>query len=738
MSEQNRQIYTFGAFQLDVSQRLLFRAGQHVPLQPKLFETLLALVEKHDQLVSREELMQRIWPDTFVEEINLTKNISILRKILEEGDGHAGHIVTIPRRGYRFVAEVTVRSHEENNNSHPSIAEPIAVASFSDAVSVRRSAESFVRSGRIRHRRLFFSLAGVGIVILIMITALPVIRYLTRDALPHVVSIEKLPALGEPRRATISADGRLVAYCATEAGKIGLWLYDCEQKISHPLLEPGADNINGLCFSGDAKSVYFIRQQAGLRRRDLYQVGITDRSARLVLENVSSLIGLSPDGRQLAFVREDLANGTSAVWLAQADGTGERLLSQRTGAEFYPLDGPAWSPDGQMLVTPAGSTRPQVMYTIVGVRVADGKEIPLTAQQWENVRRAEWLADGSGLIVSAQLPGQSHRLWFVSRPDGQVSEITHDLNSYPWGAIPDRSGRMLATVQERWAFSILSIPADDLTHTDKVIPIANTQQGFDGVGLTADEHIIYSTLAGGRRELWVADPQGRSRQMEPECAGCQHQIMTRDGRYLIVSREAGDGTKIWRLDLAEKRWLQLTHGSLDMEPQLTPDEKWVIYSSEKSGKRAIWKVSIEGGQEVQIYNGTAESPAVSPDGRIACLVWENDTEAQVEIWSLAGGGPSRIVPEIKVPEFPKRKFFRWHPDGKSLTWIRIDNGVANLWKLNLESGRREQLTRFSSGYLGAFEWSADGQRLICVQGNRAADLLLLTTSRSEAIKWGVR
>jgi DNA-binding winged helix-turn-helix (wHTH) protein/tetratricopeptide (TPR) repeat protein len=102
----SKPIYEFGAFYLDPYQRILLHHGEHLRLQPKTFETLLALVEQAGQVVRKEDLMQRIWPDTFVEEINLTKNISTLRKTLRNGNGAGEFIETIPTVGYRFVAAV--------------------------------------------------------------------------------------------------------------------------------------------------------------------------------------------------------------------------------------------------------------------------------------------------------------------------------------------------------------------------------------------------------------------------------------------------------------------------------------------------------------------------------------------------------------------------------------------------------------------------------------------------------
>ena len=103
MHQKTKQFYVFGPFSLDASSRLLLRDGQPVSLPPKAVETLIVLVENAGQLVDKDELMKKVWPDTFVEEGNLTKNIFVLRKALEEIEGDKEYIETIPKRGYRFV-----------------------------------------------------------------------------------------------------------------------------------------------------------------------------------------------------------------------------------------------------------------------------------------------------------------------------------------------------------------------------------------------------------------------------------------------------------------------------------------------------------------------------------------------------------------------------------------------------------------------------------------------------------
>src|SRR5918997_1561936 len=102
--------YIFGPFVADTREGVLLREGRPVQLTPKAFETLVALVERSGHCIGKDELMRRVWPDSFVEENNLSQNISQLRRALQsEGKEAAHYIETVPRRGYRFSATVLVQ-----------------------------------------------------------------------------------------------------------------------------------------------------------------------------------------------------------------------------------------------------------------------------------------------------------------------------------------------------------------------------------------------------------------------------------------------------------------------------------------------------------------------------------------------------------------------------------------------------------------------------------------------------
>ena len=107
MIRQAKHFYAFGPFRFDPEEQLLLRDGQPVPLAPKVTGALSVLLENAGHLVDKDDLMKRLWPDAVVEEGNLNKNISMLRKVLGQWNGGLEYIETVPKRGYRFVAPVT-------------------------------------------------------------------------------------------------------------------------------------------------------------------------------------------------------------------------------------------------------------------------------------------------------------------------------------------------------------------------------------------------------------------------------------------------------------------------------------------------------------------------------------------------------------------------------------------------------------------------------------------------------
>ena len=112
-SQQLKELYEFGPFRVDSEREVLLRAGQPVPLTPKTFQILLVLVRHHKEVVTKDNLMKAVWPDTYVEEANLSRNIFMLRKALGESPQDHQYILTVPGRGYRFAENVRLLPEQE-------------------------------------------------------------------------------------------------------------------------------------------------------------------------------------------------------------------------------------------------------------------------------------------------------------------------------------------------------------------------------------------------------------------------------------------------------------------------------------------------------------------------------------------------------------------------------------------------------------------------------------------------
>jgi DNA-binding winged helix-turn-helix (wHTH) protein/TolB-like protein len=175
MGQQDNHSYEFGRFRLKVAERVLLREGELVPLTPKVFDILVTLVENGGQVVAKDDLMKRVWPNTYVEEGNLTQNISLLRKALGESPGGVQFIETVPRRGYRFVAETNETSgdqaeaHLSGNGHKPAVALETTTEE-TPVVSVANTANQPSRARRTPAFALVAGLVVVGLIGLVYFT----------------------------------------------------------------------------------------------------------------------------------------------------------------------------------------------------------------------------------------------------------------------------------------------------------------------------------------------------------------------------------------------------------------------------------------------------------------------------------------------------------------------------------------------------------------------------------------
>ena len=163
MAQQAKQLYEFGPYRIDSERRLLLRGGESVPLPSKAFDTLLVLVEHKSEVISKEDLMKALWPDSFVEESNLSQNIFVLRKALGETPQDHQYIVTIPGKGYRFVGNVReVGTNETGLVVESPSRSPIMV---DEGLRSNRIDRVFSQIRRRRNRFLLLACVALGAIV---------------------------------------------------------------------------------------------------------------------------------------------------------------------------------------------------------------------------------------------------------------------------------------------------------------------------------------------------------------------------------------------------------------------------------------------------------------------------------------------------------------------------------------------------------------------------------------------
>jgi len=548
--------------------------------------------------------------------------------------------------------------------------------------------------------------------------------------------VKRFTSSGKASRAVISPDGKYIVHVLSNAGKQSLLVRQVTPSDNVEVVPPADVSYRGLTFARDGAHVYYVVQERNDPILSLYKVPVLGGLPQKILRDIDSPVAVSPDGKQLAFMRRARGQGEDQLIVANADGTSLRTLATRKGADFFGLSGLAWSPDGKSIACPAGSnTGGRHMY-VVEFNAATGQEKMVSPQNWPSVGRVSWLRDGRGLVVTALEPGSSlAQLWFLPYPSGVLQRITNDLNDYRDTSLTD-DARSLATIQSEANVNVWLMPANDTSRARQITEGVGHRSGDRGLAWMPDGKLIYISRASGSQDIWMMDQNGKGQQQltMPETRAEIYPAVSPDGRFIVFVSTRTGNSNIYRLDVSTGEQMQLTNGISDEFPTVSADSKSVIYTVTSSSKYTLWKVPIDGGQPVQLTDKLSQWPAVSPDGqRIAC--WyrqEPNAPWQIAIIPINGslneqtnGGPSEKL--IDVPSTADWAIpIRWMPDGKSISYVDGRGGVSNLWMKPLDGSEPRQLTQFSSDQILWFDWSRDGKQLACSRGRITNDVVLIS------------
>jgi eukaryotic-like serine/threonine-protein kinase len=552
------------------------------------------------------------------------------------------------------------------------------------------------------------------------------------------MQVRKFTSSGRAMRAAISPDGKYVVHVLSEAGKQSLLVRQVTESNNIVIVQPAEVSYQGLTFSRDGAHVYYVVQEQNNPIRTLYQVPALGGVPHRILKDIDSPVAISPNNKQLAFVRRYRGQNEDAVIIADSDGANERKLASRKGADFFWTGGPAWSPDGKIIATAAGSnTGGRHMY-IAEIDVADGKERPVSAQRWATVGRVSWARDGTprgrGLIFSAIERGATQaQIWFLPYPKGAAQKITNDLNDYRDLSLTDDSTALI-TVQAETLVNVWLSPNIDSVNAGRDRQITDgigQNNGVGGLTWLPDGRVVYVSRAYGSQDIWLMDQDGKNQRQltTAETRIDRYPAVTPDGRYIVFVSTRTGNSNIYRYELDTGEQKQLTSGASEEFPAVSADGKWVIYTATGSIKHTLWKVSIDGGEPAQLTDNLSTWPDVSPNGqKIAC--WyraEPGARWQIAVIPITGGSPEKVIDVSPNADTPIP--IRWTPDGRGVSFVATRDGASNVWYQPLDRGEPKQVTYFPSDQIFWFDWSNDGKQLACSRGRMLNDIVLITESK---------
>ena len=710
-------IWEFGEFRLDAQTRLLRRGPELVPLTPKAFELLLVLIEGSGQLIAKDELMKAVWPDSFVDESNLTQTIFIVRKMLGESRDRP-YIVTVPGRGYRFVATVIKREPTE-----------AVTASSRETVHAEPTAAS-KRGWLERLERIPWRNVVLGAFVLFLLVG-GLLSFSLRPAksVAATTKTTRLTGDGQTFKAAISPDGRYIAHTSLAAGQESLRVRRTTTLHDIEIVPPQTVRYIGVTFSPDSESIYYVVRTDKTDPPTLYRVAVMGGSSEKLKVRLDSPVTLSPNGKKIAFVRE--SESESSLIVADLEAGGEHNLLSRKLPRV--LDYPAWSPDGQIIActdtdsavasTKGSDTR------IIEIRVADGTLKPLSAHAWGYIRQLAWMGNGEGLVMSArsQQGGGTFHVWFVSYPDGNERKVTEGLNGQQGASISADSRQIVTVDESSFISSIWRIP---VTGSQDPKLVVSGLSGWSPPAWIEKDQIAFEEELNGRESLWTVDTQGGNRKQLTRSGNDYDHSISRNGQKVAWVSDRNGSLAIWAMDIDGGNLALVVQASGESFPQLSPDGKWIAFTVVGAEHwPTLWRVASSGGPAIQLSNRLWQRPVISPDGKwIAGLYADHQLSTQKFPEAIAvigiNGGPLRKIFPIPL-SVALSAGVRWSPDGRQLTFVDRGKDGDNVWSFRVSDGSLRQITSLHGVALISFDWSPDGMQLAFSRGGQTRDVALI-------------
>ena len=553
-------------------------------------------------------------------------------------------------------------------------------------------------------------------------------KILKKSLAPNL-EITKLTDNGAVKNVAISQDGSYAAYAVYVGEKQALRLRQVATHSDVEILPPDAGNFVGLTFSPDGNYIYFVRSDRNdLAFRYLYVMPSLGGTPHRLITDVDSGVTFSPDGRRIAY--EHCVRNDTELKIANADGTDQHLVRVIHNANFLSPGepGPTWSPDARTLALSVLLVGKQRRWVLYAVSVADGRTRELYSGD-AAIGRPVWLPAGTILLLP-QYERSSHRtqLWTVSFPEGTAHRFTHDISDYSMDIDLTKDGGTLVTAtssaqSQVWVFSSPQPYVKGRQIASGEPPMFNVKENADGELLSS----------GGDGRLWIVGKDGRERSIFGNVrdvswfAPCGTYVVFTAHESSAGRGHTGDAV-LGRMDGDGNHAIKLANGNL-WSPSCSQDGKSVYYVNTEQPEK-IWRMPIDGGAPVEIGQILGDSImgniAISPDGKFISYPYSAYTgtspRRHLAVIPAAGGSPVKL---FDMPGNTWNVGSYWTLDSKALQYLQLCGGVSNIWEQSLAGGNPRQLTRFTSGQIFDFTWSADHTRLFLTRGSVSSDVVLL-------------
>ena len=739
MADSKGAIYEFDDFRLVVGERLLLRSDKPLAIPSKAFDLLVALVENNGHLLEKEVLYDRVWPDAIVEDANLTVQISAIRKALGNG-----YINTVIGHGYRFSADVLHRREgeivfesETETFSRVTIEEEESIDLGRNVGERGQTTDQarLTQAGRFRYPP--YSALALGGTVLVAVLALSGYWLLIRDrpifnAAATTVPAEKqlkirrLTSKGTGNQAVLSPDGKFFAYNISEKENSGhsLWLGQTNGNSDLQLLPPSDHYCSPRSFSADGNWLYYVvSEPRDFDNATLYKIQVLGGLPQKVVQGVSIYTFASPDEKQITFVRVNQENKTSALVVANLDGTDPREIVVRPQAEAFNAGTLAWSSEGKRVAFAARGSLGKGL-EVFSANVANGEIKQITTLDWPQISKLAWLSDGSGLVAVArdQNLHDSNQVWMIDYESGRPQKIVNDLLHYGASLSLSADSAALVTLQAILESSIWIAPTENLAGARQITFGSSGQEGWFGMDWTADGRIVYAVRIDKSLTLWTMDAGGKDAK-QVTSVGFLDTLPspTADGKYFVFQSNRSGDSEIWRVRPDGTDLRQLTFDGNNSVPHVTPDSRTVVYSHVVEGVNYAWRVSIDGGETTRITNAQCANARVSPDGKFLACGSRSDGKAKLTISSLESGEP---VKSFDVP--PTYNFsgsIRWSRDGNFISYRDWGDGI---WSQAMSGGGPKRLKGLPSEKFYTFQWSPDGKQFAFTRGRSLRDFVLIS------------